>query len=74
MKNLLRAISNKAELSGFTYVKIKMIIKIFIELNIVSIDEIDDTSFTFKFNYSKNKTNLEKSSILRKIRNQYSAK
>ena len=72
--NLLRAISNKAELSGFTYVKIKMIIKIFIELNIVSIEEIDDTSFTFKFNYSKNKTNLEKSSILRKIRNQYSAK
>ena len=72
--SLLRAMARKNDSNGFNYVKIKMIIKIFIELNIISIEEIDEYSFAFKFNYSKNKTNLEKSSILRKIKNQYSAK
>lgn len=57
-----------------TYSKVKIIIKVFTELNIVAIEEIDDFSFTFKIAYSKNKTNLEKSSLLKKLKSMYQAK
>lgn len=58
----------------FTYSKVKIIIKVFTELNIVAIEEIDDFSFTFKIAYSKNKTNLEKSSLLKKLKSMYPVK
>jgi ssDNA-specific exonuclease RecJ len=67
---LLKAIKRKYSGVTANYIKIKLMIKIFRELNIISIEEIDDYSFAFKVNYSKNKTNLEKSNILRKLRAQ----
>ena len=70
---LLKAIKRKYSGVTANYIKIKLMIKIFRELNIISIDEIDEYSFTFKVNYSKNKTNLEKSNILKKIKSNYSA-
>ena len=54
-----------------SYVKIKTIIKVFRELNIISIDEIDDFSFEFKFSGAKNKTSLDKSNILKKLKYTY---
>lgn len=56
------------------YVKLKTIIKVFRELNIIAIDEIDDYTFSFRFSYAKNKTNLEKSYILRKLKQTYTKK
>jgi hypothetical protein len=70
---LLKAIKRKYSGVTANYIKIKLMIKIFRELNIISIEEIDDYSFAFKVNYSKNKTNLEKSNILKKIKSSYSA-
>ena len=71
---LLHAIKRKYTGVTANYIKAKLVIKIFRELNILSIDEIDEVSFKFKVNYSKNKTNLEKSSILKRIKSLYTAK
>ncbi len=68
---LLCAIHHKYDIENLGYIKLKMIIKIFRELNIISIDEIDTYNFKFKFNYTKDKTNLEKSNILKKLKNLY---
>ena len=70
---LLHAIKRKYTGVTANYIKAKLVIKIFRELNILSIDEIDEVSFKFKVNYSKNKTNLEKSSILKRIKSLYTA-
>ncbi len=52
------------------YVKIKIILKVFRELNIIGIDELSDESYRFKVHYSSTKTDLEKSTLLRRIRSQ----
>ena len=51
------------------YIKLKFIIMIFREMNIVGIEENDEV-YTFKLHFSANKKNLERSSILRKLRTQ----
>ncbi len=51
------------------YVKLKFIIMIFREMNIVDIEE-DNEVYTFRLHFSSNKKNLEKSSILKKLRSQ----
>ena len=70
---LLQALNRKYTGVTANYIKLKLVIKVFRELNIISIDEIDDYSFSFKINYSKNKTNLEKSNILKRIKTLYNA-
>ena len=52
------------------YVKLKFIIMIFKEMNILQIDEFEDEKYRFKLHYSTTKKNLSKSSILRKLRSQ----
>ena len=52
------------------YVKLKIIIKVFIELNLVGIEEIADEVYKFTVHYSASKADLEKSSLLRRIRGQ----
>ncbi len=64
--NLNLQIENKVN-----YIQLKTIIKVFRELNIISIEEIDDYSFNFKFLSTKNKTNLDKSNILKKLKHTY---
>lgn len=51
------------------YIKLKFIIMIFREMNIVDIIEEDEV-YTFRIHFSNNKKNLEKSSILKKLRTQ----
>lgn len=60
--------------SNLNYVKIKMIIKVFRELNVISINEIDHVNFSFKFSFTKNKTSLDKSNILKKLKSMYQNK
>ena len=52
------------------YVKLKFIIMVFKEMNILQIDEFEDEKYRFKLQYSNNKKNLNKSSILKKLRSQ----
>ena len=52
------------------YVKLKIIIKVFQELNLVGIEEISHEVYKFKVHYSTSKADLEKSSLLRRIRSQ----
>mgnify|MGYP003311159312 CR=1 FL=1 len=56
--------------SNIGYVKLKFIIMIFKEMNILQIDEFEDEKYRFKLQYSTTKKNLNKSSILKKLRSQ----
>lgn len=56
------------------YVKLKIIIKIFQELNLIGIEEVADEVYKFKVQYSTSKADLEKSSLLRRIRSQLDIK
>ena len=51
-------------------VKLKYIILIFRELNLIGVEDIDPEReiYSFKYIYVKNKTSLDKSSILKKLR------
>lgn len=71
ISKLLLDMTSGKQPSGLNYIKLKTIIKVFIELNIINIEEIDEHSFSFRFSYTKNKTNLDKSSILRKLKQTY---
>jgi single-stranded-DNA-specific exonuclease len=59
---------------GLNYVKLKFILNIFRELNIINIDMIDEFSFNFHFSYPKVKVSLDKSNILRKLKQTYKNK
>ena len=50
------------------YVKLKFIIMIFIEMNLVSIEEVGEEIYKFRLHYSSTRKDLEKSGILRKLR------
>ena len=50
------------------YIKLKFIMMIFREMNILSIDELRDEIYRFKLHYSSTKKDIEKSGILRKLR------
>ena len=63
--------SNTRQGTTLNYVKLKTVIKVFRELNIILIEEIDECNFSFRFSYTKNKTNLDKSNILRKLKQTY---
>ncbi len=52
-----------------SYIKLKFIILIFKEMDIVKIEEADEV-YTFTLHYSTTKRNLEKSSILKRLRAQ----
>jgi single-stranded-DNA-specific exonuclease len=56
--------------TGIGYVKLKFIIMILRELNIITIDEPEHEVYKISIHYSTSKTDLEKSSLLRKLRAQ----
>ena len=60
--------------SGLNYIKVKFIINVFMELNIIFINEINASEFSFKFSFTKNKTSLDKSSILKRLKSMYQSK
>ena len=55
------------------YVKVKYIIRVFQEMNILGVDEIDQNAeiYRFKYIYVKNKADLDKSNILRKLKSSF---
>ena len=52
------------------YVKLKIIIMVFKELNLITIDDVAYETYKFKFHYSTTKTKLDKSTLLRRLRSQ----
>lgn len=56
--------------SSIGYIKLKFVIMILKELNIVNIDEPEPEVYKIRVHYSSSKTDLEKSSLLRKLRSQ----
>lgn len=58
---------------SFTYAKLKIIILVFRELNLLHADEIDSDREIYKFKYVfvKNKTDLDKSGLYKKIKSNF---
>ncbi len=52
------------------YIKLKFIIRVFQELNLLGIEETSDEQYTFRIHFPEKKTELDKSNILRKLRAQ----
>ena len=68
-KDLLTKLSTNSS-REIGYVKLKFIIMVFKEMNLLQIDEFEDEKYSFKLQYSTTKKNLSKSSILKKLRSQ----
>ena len=68
-KDLLTKLSSSTS-RDIGYVKLKFIIMVFKEMNLLQIDEFEDEKYRFKLQYSTTKKNLSKSSILKKLRSQ----
>ena len=69
-KDLLSKLSAHGNSARMTYIKLKFIILVLKELNLIQIDEFEDEVYRFKLNNFSTKQNLEKSNILRKLRSQ----
>jgi hypothetical protein len=52
------------------YIKLKIIIRVLQEMNLLGIEEVSDEVYHFKVHFAKNKTDLEKSTLLRRLRTQ----
>ena len=60
----------KAGIREIGYVKLKFIIRIMQELQLCEVFEATPDHYVFSFEYQSGKTNIEKSSILRKLKAQ----
>ena len=69
-KDLIVKLSSFSTKSNIGYIKLKFIIMVFKEMNLIQIDEFADEEYCFKLHYSTTKKNLSKSSILRRLRSQ----
>ncbi len=68
--SILRSESSGNGECNINYIKMKFIMSIFMELNLCGIDETDDGHYRFEIVYKSEKTNLDKSYILRKLKGQ----
>lgn len=67
MRRLLSLLASMGH-NEIGYVKLKFIIRIMQELMICGVTEVADDTYVFEFSYQTSKTNIEKSSILRRLR------
>lgn len=70
LRDIISALKKNGCSKPIGYVKLKIIIKVFIELNILSINEISPEIYCFKIHFSSSKTDLEKSNLLKRIKSQ----
>ena len=66
MRRILAMLSD----CGIHYIKLKFIIRIMQELQVCGVSEPSADRYLFEFGYRAEKTNIEKSSILRKLKSQ----
>ncbi|MBO5879460.1 MAG: single-stranded-DNA-specific exonuclease RecJ [Clostridia bacterium] len=67
-KDIILGMHSSSDNFAIGYIKLKIIIKVFAELNILSINEFQPEQYKFKVYYSSSKTDLDKSHLLRRIR------
>ena len=65
-----RALLSKLSYTQIGYVKLKLMIRIFQELNLLGIEEIEDDFYRFRLHTFDTKIDLEKSNLLRRLRGQ----
>lgn len=70
VRDLAAKVSQAFESKPIGYIKLKFILMVFRELNIVDIEEIKEDVYRFSFRFSGGKRDLDKSGILRKLRSQ----
>lgn len=68
-KSIMKMV-NSANLPIINHVKLKYIFLVFTELRICEIDEIDKDIYKFNVFFNASKTNIDKSSILKKLKGQ----
>lgn len=71
-RDILSRIKNSDERVNINYAKLKFIIMVFKELNIIAIEDVGDEIYKFKLHYSTTKAKLDKSTLLRRLRSQMS--
>ena len=71
---LKKALCEQKNAAYMSYSKVKLAIKVFLELNIVSVEEIDEYSFKYRITYTKTKTSLDKSNILKRLKLLYTVR
>ena len=71
-RDILSRIKSSDESVSINYAKLKIIIMVFKELNIINIEDVDEETYKFKLHYSTTKTKLDKSTLLRRLRSQMS--
>ena len=69
-RDIISRLKSSDEKCNIGYIKLKIIIMVFKELNIVAIDDVADETYKFKIHYSTTKTKLDKSTLLRRLRSQ----
>ena len=69
-RDIIARLKNSEESSNIGYVKLKIIIMVFKELNIINIEDLYEDTYKFKLHYSTTKTKLDKSTLLRRLRSQ----
>ena len=69
-RELLAKLPHPSKDGAIGYVKLKVIIKVLTELNIVGIEEPTEEVYTFHIRYHAGKTDLERSGLLRRLRAQ----
>lgn len=71
LKGMMRLVNNSSE-EPINYTKIKYILRILNELKICEVEELNNDIYSFSVAFNAAKTNIEKSSILRKLKSQCS--
>ncbi len=74
IRALIKMLSDEGHF--YSYIKLKVMLKVFQELNLLYVDEVDGEKEIYHFNYVyvKNKTDLDKSNLYRKIKANFTAK
>jgi single-stranded-DNA-specific exonuclease len=69
-KDIVFAFAHSRDSRPINYIKLKIIIKVFQELNLIGIEEISPEIYRFSIHYTTSKSDLEKSCLLKRIRSQ----
>ncbi len=67
-RDLCSKLSGLHSQNKINYIKLKVMIKVFTELNLIGIEEYKNEAYKFTLHYSTSKTELDKSNLLRRLR------
>ena len=60
----------QSNIKGIGFIKLLVIVKVMQELNIMGIEELSEEKYQFKIQYKSGKTELDKSTLLKRLRSQ----